>query len=81
MVIKEIWGPQALIVLFLVLPLFRPYAKTLWSSDGLGWLPFLALAIALGIFPAYGFRPECIPILVICLFFCIAGIIKILDFR
>jgi hypothetical protein len=76
MLIKEIWGPEALIVFFLVLPLLRPYFKSLWSSDGLSWLPLVALAIALGIFPAYGFRPECIPILILCLFFTIANIVS-----
>jgi hypothetical protein len=75
MVIKEIWGPEALVVFFLGLPLLRPYVKTLWSLDGLSWLPFIALGIALGIFPAYGFRPECIPVLILCFFFCTAGIV------
>ncbi|MDR2718967.1 MAG: hypothetical protein LBB89_13010 [Treponema sp.] len=60
----EIWVPEAIVVLFLVLPLFRPFVKMLWSLDGLVWLPFIALVIAIGIFFAYGFRPECLPILV-----------------
>jgi hypothetical protein len=79
MVIKEIWGPEALVIFFLVLPLFRPYFKSLWSSDGLNWLPFLALGITICIFPAYGFRPECIPILILCFVFCITGIVSCLN--
>jgi hypothetical protein len=31
--------------------------------EGLVWLPALALAILMALFPAYGFRPECIPLL------------------
>ncbi|GHT64556.1 hypothetical protein FACS1894110_04450 [Spirochaetia bacterium] len=31
--------------------------------DGLNWFPLLALVITLGLFPAYGFRPECVPLL------------------
>jgi hypothetical protein len=33
--------------------------------DGLVWLPILAFAILAAIFPAYGFRPECVPLLVL----------------
>jgi hypothetical protein len=35
--------------------------------DGLVWLPLLALGICVGLFPAYGFRPECFPLLVFAL--------------
>ena len=62
--IIEIWAPEALVVLFLALSLCRPFVKTLWPLDGLIWLPLLSLIIMAAIFPAYGFRPECIPMLV-----------------
>jgi hypothetical protein len=45
-------------LVFLVRPLF----KGLWPLDGIAWLPSLALGTAVIIFPAYGFRPECIPL-------------------
>ncbi|MDR2922871.1 MAG: hypothetical protein LBU85_05965 [Treponema sp.] len=67
MAISELWVPETLICLFLVLPLFRPYFKALWPLDGLVWLPLIALLITAGIFPAYGFRPECLPILLFAL--------------
>ncbi|GHV88728.1 hypothetical protein AGMMS50267_10880 [Spirochaetia bacterium] len=54
---------ESLVSLFLLLPLIRPLVKKLWPMDGLVWLPVLALAITIAIFPAYGFRPECIPLL------------------
>jgi hypothetical protein len=74
MAVIEIWIPEAMIVLFLALPLFRPFVKILWPMDGLVWLPFIALAIAIGIFPAYGFRPECLPILVFALVYNLANL-------
>ena len=72
--IIEIWVPEAIIVFFLVLPLVRPFFKGLWPLDGLVWLPPLALGIAIGIFPAYGFRPECFPILVFTLIYNLANL-------
>jgi hypothetical protein len=66
--IIEIWIPEIIVVLFLALPLLRPFSKKLWPLDGLTLLPLVALGITIGIFPAYGFRPECIPILVFAFF-------------
>ena len=60
---KEIWAAEAIVVVFLVLPLFRPFFKALRPLDGLEWLPLIALCITAAIFPAYGFRPECLPML------------------
>jgi hypothetical protein len=54
----------ALITLFLFLPLIRPFIKALWEINGLNWLPLLSLGIIIALFPAFGFRPECIPLLV-----------------
>ena len=51
-------------MLFLGIPLFRPFAKGLQSLDGVALLPPVALGILAGIFPAYGFRLEVVPILV-----------------
>ena len=52
-----------MIVVFLALPLLRPFVKRLWPVEGLTWLPLVALGITIGLFPAYGFRPECVPML------------------
>jgi len=65
---REIWLPEALIVVFLALPFFRPFVKSLWPLDGLDWLPLVALILTLCIFPAYGFRPECLPLLAVAVF-------------
>jgi hypothetical protein len=61
---REIWIPELLSSLFVVIFLVRPLFKGLWPLDGIAWLPLAALGITAAIFPAYGFRPECIPLLV-----------------
>jgi hypothetical protein len=71
---EKIWIPEAIIILFLVLPLLRPFFKKLWPLEGLAWLPLVALGITIGLFPAYGFRPECLPMLVFVIVYNIANI-------
>ncbi|MDR2467530.1 MAG: hypothetical protein LBD22_01045 [Spirochaetaceae bacterium] len=53
---------ELLIACFLFMPLCKPYFKSLAKIDGFIWLPPLALFCSLALFPAYGFRPECIPL-------------------
>jgi len=68
----EIWVPELLVVVFLALPLLRPFVKRLWSVEGLAWLPLVALGIGIALFPAYGFRPECVPLLAFAVIYNIA---------
>jgi hypothetical protein len=79
MAITEIVIPEALIVLFLILPLFRHFIKILMPLDGLIWLPLIALVITVGIFPAYGFRLECLPILIFALVYSIFNLLHFKD--
>ncbi|MDR3338185.1 MAG: hypothetical protein LBT16_13385 [Treponema sp.] len=65
--------------IFLLLPLLRSLIKKLWGIDGLVWLPVLALGIIIAIFPVYGFRPECIPLLIYGIVFNIANISQIIS--
>jgi dienelactone hydrolase len=65
---------ELLIALFLLLPLIRPFFKRLWTMDGLTILPLLALGTGAGIFPAYGVRPECLPLVVYAVFLNIANL-------
>ncbi|QQO10232.1 hypothetical protein [Breznakiella homolactica] len=61
------WDLVFLIVIisaFVLLALIRPFVKNLRKIEGLVFLPFLAFLITLGIFIAYGFRPECVLLLV-----------------
>jgi hypothetical protein len=62
---QEIWVPELLISLFLLLALIQPRIKKLWPLKGLVWLPVPAFLIALSLFPAYGFRPEAAPLLIL----------------
>ncbi|MDR2661636.1 MAG: hypothetical protein LBC31_01410 [Treponema sp.] len=59
---------------FLFLSIIRPLVRGLWKLDGLAACPLLALGIMAGIFPAYGFRPECIPLLFFALFLTFANL-------
>jgi hypothetical protein len=61
---KEIWIPELISSLLLFLFLIRPLLKGLWPLEGLAWFPLLALGIVTAVFPAYGFRPECVPLLI-----------------
>jgi hypothetical protein len=69
--IKEIWIPETLIVIFMAVPaaevFFRRSLKSNRLAVSLKWLQFIALCTLVAIFPAYGFRPECLPMLVFAL--------------
>ncbi|MDR2865247.1 MAG: hypothetical protein LBV68_06545 [Spirochaetaceae bacterium] len=55
---------EILIVFFLFMPLAQPYIKTFHTIKGLNYFPLIALFCTVAIFPAYGFRPECLPLFV-----------------
>ncbi|MDR3173999.1 MAG: hypothetical protein LBU19_07105 [Treponema sp.] len=61
---REIWIPELLASFFTLLFLIRPLFKGLWPLDGIAWFPILSLGVAAALFPAYGFRPECLPLLI-----------------
>ena len=65
---------ECLAALFLFLSIVRPLVRGLWKLPGLTVCPLLALGILLGIFPAYGFRPECVPLLFFAIFLFIANL-------
>ena len=60
---REIWIPIALIVLFLIFPVIRPFIRKFDSVHGIDWLPVPAFFVSLALIPAYGFRPEAFPLL------------------
>lgn len=55
---------EILIAFFLFLPLTENYIKTFRYVTGFAFLPPIAFFCTLAIFPAYGFRPECVPLLI-----------------
>jgi hypothetical protein len=62
---QEIKILEVLIAFLSFLPVIRPLIKDLRPLDGLVWFPPLSLASMICLFPAYGFRPEGIPLLIV----------------
>ena len=73
---REIWIPLFLITLFLFLHITRPFIKILRAIGGLAWLPLVAFLFTLVLFPAYGFRPEVVPLLIYAAILTVTGILK-----
>ncbi|MDR1287157.1 MAG: hypothetical protein LBK08_06075 [Treponema sp.] len=71
---REIVIPELIVAFFLFFPLIQPFVKGLWGISGISWLPPAALLIAIGIFPAYGWRPECVPLLAAALLFSLISV-------
>ncbi|MDR2618063.1 MAG: hypothetical protein LBC62_04250 [Treponema sp.] len=59
---REIWISEFFIGLFLFLALIRTRVKKLAALAGIVWLPLAAFLLSIGLFPAYGFRPEVLPL-------------------
>jgi hypothetical protein len=58
---------EGLIGFLLLLPLLKPFSNKL-NLGGLVLLPPIGLGITAAVFPVYGFRTECLPLLVFALF-------------
>ncbi|MDR2518621.1 MAG: hypothetical protein LBD13_04315 [Spirochaetaceae bacterium] len=58
---------ELLIALLILAPLVQPFIKDLRGLDGFVWFLPLALACGAAMFPVYGFRPECVPLLALAL--------------
>jgi len=61
---QEIKILETLIVFFVLIYLIQPLIKDLRPLEGLVWFPIFALVCIIFLFPVYGFRPECIPLLI-----------------
>ena len=81
MILNELRILEIFLVIFLAVPLLRPFIISLQSLNGLAWLPLVALGLLIAIFPAYGFRPECLPLLVFALIYSLENIIKMSFWR
>lgn len=58
---------ESLVGILLLLSVLRPLFKSFEGIRGLFLLPIVAFLITLGLFSVYGFRPECIPLLLLSL--------------
>ena len=74
---QEILIPKALITLFLFVFIIRPFIRKLKALNGLAWLPLLALLTIAALIPAYGFRPEAVPLFVYALVLSVVSISRI----
>jgi len=74
---QEILIPKALITLFLFVFIIRPFIRKLKVLNGLAWLPLLALLTIAALIPAYGFRPEAVPLFVYALVLSAVSIFRI----
>ena len=61
---QEILIPKALIAVFLLVSIIRPFIRELSAIKGLNLLPALAFFTCIVLLPAYGFRPELVPIFI-----------------
>jgi hypothetical protein len=66
---QEIIIPELLAGFFIAISMIRFFIRQLRNIRGLIWLPVLALGMIIALFPAYGFRPECIPLLLYGIFY------------
>lgn len=68
---------ELLIVFLLFVSLVRPLIKRFRNIQGILLVPYLSLAILIGLYLAYGFRPELIPLVLFTLFFCVYSLPKL----
>jgi hypothetical protein len=59
---QEICIPEFLVLFFLSLYILRPVFKKLRPVNGLAWLPLPAFFVMAALIPAYGLRPESLPL-------------------
>jgi hypothetical protein len=53
---------EAVIGIFLLLHIIRPYVNAFREADGFTFFPVIALFCCAAMLPAYGIRPECFPL-------------------
>jgi dienelactone hydrolase len=70
---------ELIITTTLFLAILRPYVKSFRGIDGIAVLPLVAVIASLGIYPAYGFRPELLPLTLLSLMMFVGSIPRLLD--
>jgi hypothetical protein len=53
---------ESIVGIFLFLHILRPYVKAFWKTAGFVFFPLIALLCCAAMVPAYGIRPECLPL-------------------
>ncbi len=70
---------ELIIAAVLFLAIIRPFVKRFQGIEGIAALPTIALVAAIAVFPAYGFRPEFMPLLAFSLILFLGSIPRLLD--
>ncbi|MDR2782344.1 MAG: hypothetical protein LBB48_00620 [Treponema sp.] len=61
---RDLWILALVVFLLLILPLTKPFFRALRQFSGLNWFYPISLGIMVCLFPVYGFRLECVPLLI-----------------
>jgi len=77
--VNDLYILITLVFIFLFLSIVRPYFRSLSSIEGFLALPALSLLICIGIFPAFGFRPEILPLITFSLILFVASLPRLYD--
>jgi len=72
--VKDLALFEECVSLFLLLFFLRPFVRALQGAKGLSFFPLIALGLGLLSIPAFGFRPESIPLYGVALFACIRSL-------
>ncbi len=65
---------EGCVSLFLLLFFLRPFVRALQGAKGVSFFPLIALGLGLLSIPAFGFRPESIPLYGVAVFACIRSL-------
>jgi hypothetical protein len=60
--VQDLLVLELIIATLLFLAIVRPFIKSFQGIDGIAALPTIALAASIAVFPAYGYRPEFLPL-------------------
>lgn len=70
---------ESVIAVLLLVYIARPFVRKFRGVDGLSALPGISLLLLIAVFPAFGFRPELIPLSLFALFAFLGSIPRLVD--
>lgn len=70
---------ELIIATILFLAVARPFVKSFRGIDGIAALPAIALVASIAVYPAYGFRPEFLPLFALSFFMFLGSIPRLVD--
>ena len=76
---KDLLILESIIAVLLLIYLIRPFVRKFRGVDGLNILPALSLLLMIAVYPAFGFRPELLPLLLFSLFAFLSSLPRLVD--